>query len=506
MEYWIKGTQLILSLSLLIVLHEFGHYIPARIFKTRIEKFYLFFPWKFSLFKKKIGETEWGIGWIPLGGFVKISGMIDESMDKEQMAKPPQPWEFRSKPAWQRLIIMIGGIAVNLVIGMIIYIFIIFGYGEDRASAKDLELGMAIHPFLEQYGIYSGDNILEIDDKEVIHYADISRGLIVRNQTKLKVQHQDGLIETIKLPEDINYKLFESGTYSVVGLRHKSVEVAGLAVIKDTDNKLFIATDFILEIDTKSISEIDFSSVEFCNKGHNVKILRGKDTMMIDVNKKDFISLLKAAPALAAGLKKKDKILAVNDREIVYFDEIVSELYETSEKNAKFTVLREGKEIIIPVYVHSMGNVGFAPKRVLSSDTAAFKTIEYGFGESVSKGINRAYTTLSDYAGQLKYLFTERGATSIGGFGSMAGLFSSTWQWKSFWEITAFISIVLAFMNFLPIPALDGGHVMFLLYEIISGKKAPEKVMEIGQYIGFFLLIGLLLYANGNDIYSLIFR
>ena len=177
MDFWIKAAQLILSLSLLIVLHEFGHYIPARIFKTRVEKFYLFFNWKFSLFKKKIGDTEWGIGWIPLGGYVKIAGMIDESMDKEQLAKPAEPWEFRSKPAWQRLIIMLGGVTVNLILGMVIYIFVVFTWGEQQVQSKDLKLGMAVHPYMEQFDIHSGDNIVKIDGEDVMHYQDISRGL-----------------------------------------------------------------------------------------------------------------------------------------------------------------------------------------------------------------------------------------------------------------------------------------------------------------------------------------
>ena len=222
MDFWIKAAQLILSLSLLVVLHEFGHYLPARIFKTRVEKFYLFFNWKFSLFKKKIGETEWGIGWIPLGGYVKISGMIDESMDKEQMSQPAQPWEFRSKPAWQRLIIMIGGVVVNLILGMVIYIFIVFNYGEEQVASEDLKLGMAIHPYLEQYGLQSGDNILEIDGEKVMHYNDIARGLIIRGQKTIGVQHANGSMEEIVLPEDIDYKLFESGATHVADLRHKS--------------------------------------------------------------------------------------------------------------------------------------------------------------------------------------------------------------------------------------------------------------------------------------------
>lgn len=505
MDFWIKAAQLILSLSLLVVLHEFGHYVPARIFKTRVEKFYLFFNWKFSLFKKKIGETEWGIGWIPLGGYVKISGMIDESMDKEQMSQPAQPWEFRSKPAWQRLIIMIGGVVVNLILGMVIYIFIVFNYGEEQVASEDLKLGMAIHPYLEQYGLQSGDNILEIDGEKVMHYNDIARGLIIRGQKTIGVQHANGSMEEIVLPEDIDYKLFESGATHVADLRHKSTEIGTLTTIKASKNKQFKASDFILEIDNRSISEIDFSSSELRSKGHKVTVVREGDTLDISANKADFLSLLKIAPAMSAGLKINDKIIKINNREITYFDEISSELYKSRNKNAKFTVLRGGEEFTTSVYVQKLARVGFSPKNVESTDQKAAKTVYYGFGESIGKGIERGYTTLSDYAGQLKFLFTKKGASSMGGFGAIGNLFPSTWQWRTFWEITAFISIILAFMNILPIPALDGGHVVFLLYEMITGKEAPEKVLEIAQYIGFFLIIGLVLYANGNDLFRALF-
>jgi len=505
MDFWIKAAQLILSLSLLIVLHEFGHYIPARIFKTRVEKFYLFFNWKFSLFKKKIGDTEWGIGWIPLGGYVKIAGMIDESMDKEQMAKPAEPWEFRSKPAWQRLIIMLGGVTVNLILGIVIYIFIVFTWGEEQIESKDLKLGMAIHPYMEQFDIHSGDNILKVDGEKVMHINDIAKSLLLRDAHVLTVQHPDGSTDEVTLPEDIAYKLFESGATGVASMRHKSTSVNGLVTTMHSKDKVFRSGDLIYKIGNVEVAEFDFKSKKERKKEHEVTVVRGSDTIIVPATKEDFKSLLKVSPSMTAGMKPNDVIVSINGREITYFDEIHSELYKSREKNAKITVLREDKEVNLSVWVNDRASIGFSYLKEPSSDTTAIKTVYYGFGSSIGKGISRGYTTLSDYAGQLKFLFTSKGASSMGGFGAIGGLFPSTWQWRPFWEVTAFISIILAFMNVLPIPALDGGHVVFLLYEMITGKEAPEKVLEVAQYIGFFLIIGLVLYANGNDIVKALF-
>ncbi|MFT6922629.1 MAG: regulator of sigma E protease [Crocinitomicaceae bacterium] len=505
MDFWIKASQLLLSLSLLIVLHEFGHYIPARIFKTRVEKFYLFFNWKFSLFKKKIGDTEWGIGWIPLGGYVKIAGMIDESMDKEQMEKPAEPWEFRSKPAWQRLIIMLGGVTVNLILGMVIYIFIVFTWGERQIPAQDLKLGMAIHPYMEQFGVKSGDNILEVDGKPVMHFSDITKELLLRGGRKLTVRRPNGETKKITLPDDIDYKLFISGSTDIAGYRRETRKVAGVMTSMDSKDKLFKSGDGIYKIDGKTIDKIDLTDKAYLSKKHKVIIVRDGDTSEVITNKKEFKSLLRAAPAMAGGLKPNDSIIAVNDQPIIYHDEIVSQLYKKRNKSTKLTVIRNNSDTInISAYVSKSGSVGFNAGKLTSADTTAAKTIYYGFGESIGKGIGRGTETLGDYVGQLKFIFTKKGASSLGGFGAIGGLFPSTWQWQPFWEITAFISIILAFMNILPIPALDGGHVVFLLYEIITGKEAPEKVLEYAQYVGIIILLGLLIYANGNDIFKAI--
>ena len=438
MDFLIKAAQLILSLSILVVLHEFGHFIPARIFKTRVEKFYLFFnPW-FSLFKKKIGDTEWGIGWLPLGGYVKIAGMVDESMDKEQLALPAQPWEFRSKPAWQRLIIMIGGVTVNLLLGIFIYICVMFVYGEDQLKPQDLKAGLAINPYMQKFDLRSGDNIVAINGKKITHINEINNHILLRDGRKLSVVHADGSKETIVLPVGIEYELFQNGAFPAVGLRHTS----------------------------------------------NV----------VD-------SIIPDKPAMKAGLKKGDKILSINNQPVKYYDDIQRYLYDSKGKNADLTILRDGKEASVTAAVLKEGTIGFIIKTTKYLDDKSIVHVQYGFGQSIGKGIDRGFHTLGDYVSQLKFIFTKKGASSIGGFGSIGNMFPSTWDWQIFWMNTAFISIVLAFMNILPIPALDGGHVVFLLYEIITGREAPQKVLEYAQYAGFILLMGLLLYANGNDLY-----
>ncbi|MFN5635491.1 MAG: RIP metalloprotease RseP [Flavobacteriia bacterium] len=438
MDFWIKAAQLILALSILVILHEFGHFIPARLFKTRVEKFYLFFnPW-FSLFKKKVGDTEWGIGWLPLGGYVKISGMVDESMDKEQMAQPAQPWEFRSKPAWQRLIIMIGGVTVNLLLGIFIYICIMFVYGEEQIQTKDLKAGLAIHPYLAKYDLHSGDNILKVEGAEVNHFNDINTDILLNEARKLTVQRPDGKIEEITLPAGVEYKLFKEGAFPATGLRHKSTLV---------------------------------------------------DTVM------------PKTPAMKAGLQKGDRILSINGTAIEFYDQIQSSLYEVKGKKATIVIQRSGKIDTLESKVLPAGTIGFAVKKEKYFDLKAIHTVKYSFGESIGRGTERGFSTLSNYVSQMKFVFTKKGASSIGGFGAIGNLFPPTWDWQIFWMNTALLSIILAFMNILPIPALDGGHIVFLLYEMITGREAPQKVLEYAQYVGFILLMGLLLYANGNDLY-----
>lgn len=435
METLVQAAQLLLSLSILVILHEFGHYIPAKIFKTRVEKFYLFFnPW-FSLFKKKIGDTEWGIGWLPLGGFVKISGMIDESMDKEQMALPPQPWEFRAKPAWQRLIIMLGGVTVNLILGMFIYAMVVFAYGEQHLKNEDVKYGLTFQEMFTKYGLKNGDKILKVEGKPVDNVMEINKAVFLRDARDLTVQHIDGSIVEVKLPADVHKEMFQKDGFGSFMPR--------LPIIID--------------------------------------------------------SVVPNLPAGKAGLTTADKIISINGETVQFFDQLTSVLSENKNQTIDMVVQNGDSTRNLNVAVDSLGRIGFAPRHF----TKVFKItdVKYGFGASFSHGISKGWWTVKDYVSQFQFVFTKKGASSIGGFGTIGKLFPTVWDWQVFWLNTAFISIVLAFMNILPIPALDGGHVVFLLYEMITGKEAPQKVLEVAQYIGFIILVSLLLYANGSDLF-----
>ncbi len=442
MDFWIRAAQLILSLSILIVLHEFGHFIPARLFKIRVEKFYLFFNPYFSLIKKKIGQTEWGIGWLPLGGYVKIAGMVDESMDKEQMAQPAKPDEFRSKPAWQRLIVMIGGVVVNVIVGFALYIMILGVWGEDKVDHSKLQNGVAVHPFMQQFGFRSGDKILEMDGQKVNDLEKLSAEIMIFNKRHFTVQHEDGTTQKITLPEDIGYQMFYNNAEHAFSFRA-----------------------FVDHID----------------------------------------SVAPKSTAASMKLKKGDKILTIDGKDFVFHDEFASLLYASRGKKTTFEVLRGNDTLTLTAKINKEGVLGVYNKSTLTPDAkVAVYNVDYGFAESFGAGITKGCRTLYMNVAQFKYVFTKKGAGSVGGFTAIGKMFPTTWDWQAFWALTAFISIALAFMNILPIPALDGGHVMFLLYEIITGRQPAQRVLEVAQYIGFFLLIGLLLYANGNDILKLI--
>ena len=440
MDFWVRAAQLLLSLSILIVLHEFGHFIAARAFKTRVEKFYLFFDWKFSLLKKKIGDTEWGIGWIPLGGYVKISGMVDESMDTEQLAKPAEPWEFRAKPAWQRLIIMLGGIIVNVIVGFFLFIMVTYVWGEDKIDQSKLSAGIAVHPYMEQYGFRSGDKILEADGEKVTNFVNIGKEILLFDARNFKVQHKDGKVENITLPDGIGKKMWYAGA-----------------------------------------EESTFSFRAFSGP--------------ID-------SIVKGKTADRVGLKKGDKILAINNTPILYHDQITRGLYFNKKKTVELTIKRKGEEITKKVFVGSDGKLGVQFHQNITPDTASVYTDYYGFGKSVGVGMTRGTKQVIGNITQFKYVFTAKGADSVGGLGSMGKMFPPVWDWQVFWGMTAFLSMMLAVMNLLPIPALDGGHVVFLIYEMITRKPAPQRVLEIAQYAGIIILLGLMLYANGKDLLS----
>ena len=437
--FFIKGIQLFLSLSLLIILHELGHFIPAKIFKIRVEKFYLFFDVKFSLFKKKIGETVYGIGWLPLGGYVKIAGMIDESMDKEQMAKPEQPWEFRSKPAWQRLIIMVGGVTVNIVLGVFIYIAIVFTWGSSYVSVDDIPNGFLVHESFHEYGFKDGDRVIKVNGENLDNMLEINKMLLLRDIKTVTTLHQDGSTEVISIPENIGSMMFQNGV--------------NFAFSPYTEAKLD--------------------------------------------------SIIKGMPAEKSGLLKGDKIISLNNQSVATWNDFQKIKAEAATPQTAVTIeyLRNGQKNQVTIEPNDDGFIGISPK-------APYKVQlkEYSFVESISEGISSGYWTLRDYVAQFKYVFTKKGASQLGGFGAIGNLFPNTWNWKAFWATTAFISIILAFMNILPIPALDGGHVMFLLYEMISGRKPNEKFMEYSQYVGFAILLSLVVFANGNDIYRAIFE
>lgn len=436
MESYIKITQFLLSLSLLIVLHELGHFIPAKLFKTRVEKFYLFFDYKFSLFKKKIGDTVYGIGWIPLGGYVKISGMIDESMDKEQMAEPAKPWEFRSKPAWQRLIIMLGGVTVNFILGIFIYIMMFNAWGSDYVATEDVEEGFYVSDLFEKLGFKDGDKIVKINGEVPENVLDVNRHLFLRDVRNIEVNHPDGNSEVIDLPEDIGLQMWQTGSMDAFSPRVRA---------------------------------------------------------LLD-------SIVPGTPAFEGGLKKGDLITAINDEKISFWDEFKTQILNNPDKKEmKVTVerdLRTESFLIVPDDDHTIGVYPSTEGAITISHR------KYSFAESIEPGFSKAYWTLKDYMGQFKYVFTKKGATQLGGFITIGSIFPSTWDWRSFWSITALLSIMLGFMNLLPIPALDGGHVVFTLYEIISGRKPSDKFLEYAQITGFIILIALLLFANGNDIYK----
>ncbi len=438
METYIKITQFLLSLSLLIVLHELGHFIPAKLFKTRVEKFYLFFDYKFSLFKKKIGDTVYGIGWIPLGGYVKISGMIDESMDKEQMAQPPQPWEFRSKPAWQRLIIMLGGVTVNFILGIFIYIMMFAAWGDDYVAPQDVKQGFYVVDLFKDLGFKDGDKIEKVNGEVPMNVLDVNKHLFLRDVQNIEVTHADGNSQIINLPEDIGLQMWQSGNMDPFTPR----------------------------------------------------ILAVLDSVLPDT------------PAFEAGLTKGDIITKVNDNDITYWNEFTTVIKNNPEgQPIKVSIDRDGFEESFEIIPGEDQKLGVYPK-AYTEDTFIVSHKDYTFAESIGPGFSKAYWTLKDYMGQFKYVFTKKGATQLGGFITIGSIFPSKWNWEAFWSITALLSIMLGFMNLLPIPALDGGHVVFTLFEIISGRKPSDKFLEYAQVTGFIILISLLLFANGNDIYK----
>ncbi|MDD2381868.1 MAG: RIP metalloprotease RseP [Mariniphaga sp.] len=436
----IKAAQLILSLSILVILHEFGHFMFARLFKTRVEKFYLFFdPW-FSLFKTKKGDTEYGIGWLPLGGYVKISGMIDESMDKEAMAQPPKSWEFRSKPAWQRLLIMLGGVMMNFLFALVIYIGVLYAWGKEYLPSQSVKYGIVVNEVGEKIGLRTGDKILTVDRKPVEDFMKIIPTIVLDNAKSIQVDRNGQLID---------------------------VEIT------DTDLSLLL-------------------------KSKSVITPRIPFRMRVEGFTPD-------SPGEQAGLVVGDEITGINGKKFSFYDEWNSELQNLKGEPVMLTVQREENLVDIPLQLNEAGMIGIKINQ-FADEVFELKTINYGFLESIPAGIRLGVQTTGDYLKQFKLFFKPetKAYESLGGFATIGNIFPSTWNWFSFWNMTAFISIILAIMNLLPIPALDGGHVMFLSYEMITGRKPAEKILEYAQVAGMILLLALVLYANANDIIKMI--
>ncbi len=441
--FLVKALQLILSLSILVLVHEFGHFIFARIFKVRVEKFYLFFdPW-FSIFKfkPKNSETEYGIGWLPLGGYCKISGMIDESMDKEAMAQPPKPYEFRSKPAGQRLMIMVAGVLFNFLLALFIYSMVLFTWGDTFLPLKNVKAGMDYSETFHSVGFRDGDILLKADDTELERFGEdcFRHVLNAQNVTVLR----DGVETVIPIPEDMAQRVMR-------------------------DKKGFASYRFPMVV--RELGE----------------------------------TLSGVSPAAVAGLQPKDSIVSINGIVTPSFYEVGEVLAQNKDKDVTVGFYRARVPQTLTLHTDTAGKMGVYP--VSPFDMYQTVTRKYGFFESFPAGVMLGVNTLKGYISDMKYVFTKEGASSLGGFGTIGSLFPAEWDWQAFWMKTAFLSIILAFMNILPIPALDGGHVMFLLYEVIARRKPSDKFLEYAQITGMFLLFALLIYANGNDIFRYFFK
>lgn len=492
--FLIRAVQLILSLSILVVLHELGHFAFARLFKVRVEKFYMFFNPNFSLIRaKKINgkwsvkvfaanvpanerpklnasgaeildakgkqimeqipaselaeddwrkypeTTEWGIGWLPLGGYCKISGMVDESMDITQLSAEPQPWEYRSRSVWQRLPIIIGGVFVNFILAMVIFSAVLFTWGEDYIPLSNAKYGLHFSPLLVESGFHNGDNILKVDGKAVDNQRD-AINTILFDEAKTVTVWRDNQTLDISLPDKL--------TLNAIG--------------REETNIISIRFPFVID------------------------------------------SVIAESPAAKAKLLRGDSIVAINGKKLFIYQDIAEELNDLRSTQVEVGFVRKGQNFMTKVQLDDKAKLGVYQRPVINFLT--LKHINYGFAQSIPAGIRLGWESLTNNVKSMKYVFTKEGSKQLGGFGSIGKMFPKTWDWQIFWSMTALLSLILAFMNFLPIPALDGGYVLFLLYELITGKKPNDKFLEYAQTAGFFLLMGLLLYANGNDIFKAIFK
>jgi regulator of sigma E protease len=446
---WVQALQLLAALSLLILLHEFGHFFFARLFKTRVEKFYLFFDFlfpfpgllNFSLFKKKKGDTEYGLGWFPLGGYVKISGMVDESMDKEAMSQPPQPWEYRSKKAWQRLFIMLGGIIMNVLVAIVIYIAIFGIWGEQYLPAENARYGIAADSLAESVGFRDGDKIISVGNKKLERFEEVM-GEFIFNQANTFTVERNGQMVDVNIPKGTIAKIIEArkrGTF------------------------ITLRTPF-------KVGQVE-----------------------------------KGSAAETIGFKRGDSVVAINNMAVPFYDQFEEAKQKLKGQNVEVNVARDGALLSLKGKLPSDGIFGFKPN-VDAEKYFALNTIKYGFFGSIQRGFETTFATFGKYLKQFELMFTSpeiKLSKSVGGIVSFGQMFDPVFDWQSFLHLTAFVSIILAFMNLLPIPGLDGGYVLFLLFELLSGRKVSDKVMERATTVGLVLLLGLMLYANGLDIFRL---
>lgn len=457
MDGLIMAGQLLLGLSILVILHELGHFLAARAFGIKVEKFYLFFDaWGFKLFSFKVGDTEYGVGWLPLGGYVKIAGMIDESMDTEQLALPAQPWEFRSKPAWQRLIVMLGGIIVNVVVGIFIFWMLTFKYGETFIPNNQLAYG--VHPGIigQEIGLKDGDKILAINGQKLIYFDELLSSKVLLGDTRLTIS-REGKAMDLKVPESVLNSISKHGIEEFVAPRM----VAQKIIKVNTPEDVAVKQSFL------------------------AKLLGKQAPAKVPV------------PAFNAGIKVNDSILSVNQKPVRFLDDVTTEIEKNAGKTISFKVLRNGKELDLKPKIAADGTIGIAIGRL----RLPTKTINYGLFESFSVGVDKGWTTFADNAkGIWKMITGKVSARNISSPIGIAKVYGSEFEWEKFWRLTGLISMALAFMNLLPIPALDGGHVVFLIIEMIKGRPLSDKFMEKAQIVGFVILLSLMVFAFGNDI------
>jgi regulator of sigma E protease len=453
--FLIKALQLILALSLLVLLHEGGHFFFAKLFKVRVEKFCLFFdPW-FTLFKfkPKHSDTEYGVGWLPLGGYVKIAGMIDESLDTEQMKQPAKPWEFRSKPAWQRLLIMVGGVLVNFLLALFLYAMVLFVWGDSYLPVQNMKMGMQFNTEAQKLGFRDGDILLRTDTKAFQRYnGDLFREI---SEAKTVTVQRQGRQVTLAMPAN------------------------GISLLD------------MLQADPVFVEPYIPSTVD---------------------------SIIPGQPAARAGLRAHDRIVAFNGVPVKTWSDITGRLGRLQDafkagcssadslrmRHATVVYQRGGQTDTTHLLLTTQLQLGVTYGSLLQYYKPV--TTTYGVLSCIPAGIKHGWNVLAGYVNDLKYLFTSQGAKSLGGFGAIGSIFPAHWEWQRFWELTAFLSIILAFMNILPIPALDGGHVLFLIYEIVTRRKPSDKFLEKAQIIGMTLLIILMLWANFNDIFKFFFK